>query len=102
MSVPFLPGHEQGSTLDGSLELCSGDLKHVPMTAVHDFDVTTIKQTELSDFGDEGFLLQNVVTASECQCFIDGGESVGFDTIRGVRDDYRSCKRCGAFRDIFI
>ncbi|WAR18302.1 hypothetical protein MAR_000140 [Mya arenaria] len=40
-----------------------------------------------------GFLLHGVLNQEECERFTGEGERLGFEEIRGVRDDYRSCKR---------
>ena len=91
MSEPYIPGLEQGTSLEGNIEISVDDLKTISF--VEDESRKTVTKQEISDFGDKGFLLNNVLSPTECQCIIDSGEQLGFEEIRGVRDDYRSCKR---------
>lgn len=53
----------------------------------------TIIRKEILDFGDEGFLLSNVLSPKECKHYIAEGERIGFQKIIGVQDHHRSCKR---------
>ena len=93
MSEPYIPGLEEGTSLDGNIELSAEDLKSVTYVKDNNFEQSSITRCELSDFGDGGFLLKYVLTSAECDSIIENGEKLGFETIRGVRDDYRSCKR---------
>ena len=93
MSEPYIPGLEQGTSLEGNIEISVDDLKTISFVEDKSKDTKTVTKQEISDFGDKGFLLRNVLSPTECQCIIDSGEQLGFEEIRGVRDDYRSCKR---------
>lgn len=93
MSEPFIPGLEQGTSLEGNIELSEDDLKTTTFKADDLFEQSLIAKHGLSNFGDKGFLLKHVLSPKECKLIIDNGEEAGFEEIRGVRDDYRSCKR---------
>ena len=93
MSEPYIPGLEQGTSLEGNIEISVEDLKTISFVEDGSIDIHSITKQEISDFGEKGFLLKNVLSSTECQCIIDSGEKLGFEEIRGVRDDYRSCKR---------
>lgn len=93
MSEPYIPGLEHGTSLEGNIEISVDDLKTLLFVKDESFDNSFIAKHEISDFGDTGFLLKNVLSPKECKCIIDSGENTGFEVIRGVRDDYRSCKR---------
>ncbi|OWF40651.1 uncharacterized protein LOC110463519 [Mizuhopecten yessoensis] len=92
MSAEYVPGVEAG-TEGGKI---SGDTQHS-----HDIDVKydvdhskeQIGRTEILDFGNEGFLLHKLLTGAECSSIIDEGEIIGFEAIRGARDNYRSAQR---------
>ncbi|KAL4237219.1 hypothetical protein ACF0H5_001937 [Mactra antiquata] len=93
MSVPYLPDSEEGTSLEGNIEIKFDDLKNIDFNPDTNRENKQITVSEVSDFGDECFLLRNVLSDKECQLFIDGGEKIGFEIIRGVLDDYRNCKR---------
>lgn len=92
MSVPFIPGVEKGASLEGNIELSESDVVQFTFKE-NDVSTVDINRSKILNFGDEAFLLHNVLTREECETFIREGEKIGFETIRGVRDDYRSCKR---------
>ena len=54
---------------------------------------SSVTRTEVLDFGDEGFLLHQVMSADESQYYIDQGEKIGFHPIPGVKKTYRSSDR---------
>lgn len=93
MSVPFIPGVEKGASLEGNIELSECDVVDYDFIENQEKRVKDINLEEILDFGNEAFLLRSVLTAEECQSFVQKGEELGFEDIRGVRDDYRSCKR---------
>lgn len=93
MSAPYIPGVEEGASLEGNIEISAEDLKQIEFIKDTSHKSSHIRQSDVADFGDEAFLLHNVLTKDECCFFIKEGEKLGFETIRGVRDDYRSCKR---------
>jgi hypothetical protein len=93
MSVPYIPGVEEGTSLEGNIEIRASDLQYINFPEDKSYNTINITQSDIADFGDEGFLLHNILSDDECRYFIDEGERLGFETIRGVRDDYRSCKR---------
>ncbi|XP_060571032.1 uncharacterized protein LOC132729314 [Ruditapes philippinarum] len=93
MSVPYIPGVEEGTSLEGNIEISASDLQYINFPEDKSYNTINITQSDIADFGDEGFLLHNILSDDECRYFIDEGERLGFETIRGVRDDYRSCKR---------
>ena len=88
-----MPGVEKGASLEGNIELNEADIVPLSFTPCSTFKDRNIERSEISDFGDEAFLLHHVLSPEECQQFVSDGEKVGFEEIRGVRDDYRSCKR---------
>ena len=92
-----MPGVEEGASLEGNIEISASDLKQINFTEDESYNTANIVQSDISDFGDEGFLLHRLLSVDECKFFIDEGERLGFETIRGVRDDYRSCKRFSDF-----
>lgn len=92
-----MPGVEAGTSLEGNIEISADDLKNIDFVEDTAYKSHNIHLSDIADFGTEAFLLLGVMTKDECQYFIDEGEKLGFETIRGVRDDYRSCKRFGSF-----
>ena len=93
MSVPFTPGVEQGTSLEGNIELDESDIVDYEFTENQLSRQQEMHKDGILDFGDQAFLLRHVFTPDECQDFVRRGEDIGFEQIRGVRDDYRSCKR---------
>ena len=93
MSEPYVPGLEAGTSLEGNIEISNDDLKHLTFVKDNGFEASAVSKKDLSDFGDKAFLLSNILTQKECNSIIEDGENMGFESIRGVRDDYRSCKR---------
>lgn len=93
MSIPFVPGLEKGVSLEGNIEITADDLKSFEIEFDENFKQDKVTQSDILDFGDEGFLLHNILTEEECQDCIQKAEEAGFEAIRGVRDDYRSCTR---------
>lgn len=57
------------------------------------FSPQNVSRTEILDFGDEGFLLDNLLTRDECEHIIKEGEKIGFEPIENGRLDYRSSER---------
>lgn len=92
MSIPYIPGAEKGTTLEGNIEILD-DVKHIEFSPDKKFKMKNIVRTDINDFSDEAFLLHHVLTERECQEFIDAAEKLSFDEIKGARPDYRSCKR---------
>ena len=96
MSVPvaFTPGVEVGSSLEGNLEIPEDDIVQLEFEEDEEFFLENKPcRVEVADFGDEAFLLNNLLSQKECCWFIKQGEELGFEKIIGVRDDYRDCKR---------
>ena len=93
MSEPYIPGLEQGTSLEGNIEISLDDLKTISFLEDEATDTSSITKQDVSDFCEKGFLLKNVLSSAECQYIIDSGEKLGFVAIRGVRDYCRSCKR---------
>ncbi|PVD26023.1 hypothetical protein C0Q70_13691 [Pomacea canaliculata] len=54
---------------------------------------TAVTKSDILDFGEEGFLLHNLLTESECNHFITEGENAGFEVLPIVKERYRSSKR---------
>ena len=75
------------------------DLKHIadlqdfpsPPESINNSFVPS--RQEILDFGDEGFLLEDVLSKEECQFYMDQGENQGFGLIHGVRESYRNSQR---------
>ena len=82
MSEPYIPGLEAGTSLEGNIEISNDNLKNLTFVKDDGFEASAVSKRDLSDFGDK-----------ECNSIIEDGENMGFESIRGVRDDYRSCKR---------
>ena len=53
----------------------------------------TITRQDILDFGDEGFLLEGVLSKEECQFYINQGEEKGFGNIPDVKQTYRDSQR---------
>ena len=95
MESQFLPKHEAEADDTGKIHLAN-ELKEINVDLIlkeTEQEETSISRSEILDFGDEGFLLNNVLSVAECKNFIDEGERVGFDKIYGASDNYRSSQR---------
>lgn len=94
MSSEFIPGAEAGANVNGEL---ASDLNDVHSLSVFEdtrkYSDDEVNRSEILDFGDQGFLLHQLMTSEECAHIIDEGEKIGFGEIKGARRDYRSCDR---------
>lgn len=94
MDSPFLPQHEAEADDTGKISFPSDELKLIELPPETDEgEKTSVARSEILDFGDQGFLLHNVLSPTECKHFIDEGERVGFGDILGARDNYRGQQR---------
>ncbi|KAK7471519.1 hypothetical protein BaRGS_00035858 [Batillaria attramentaria] len=89
MASEFSPLHEAEADDKGQINFSEGELKSIPVPPQTDEEMC-IRRSEILDFGDEGFLLHNVLSSTECQHFISEGEKAGFEKIHGARNNYRS------------
>ncbi|XP_025104721.1 uncharacterized protein LOC112570498 [Pomacea canaliculata] len=86
--------YEGDAGKDGEIKLEEGVLKAIPaLPEIIFHPSTTVTKSDILDFKEEGFLLHNLLSTSECSHFITEGEKAGFEAIPGVRDDYRSSQR---------
>lgn len=94
MSSEFIPGAEAGANVNGEL---ASDLNDVHSLSVFEdtrkYSDDEVNRSEILDFGDQGFLLHQLMTSEECAHIIDEGEKIGFGEIKGAKRDYRSCDR---------
>lgn len=93
MSVSYIPKLEESTSTDGSIEFSADDVRHIIFKEDKCHNRDFIKRSELLNFGDEGFLLHNVLTAQECDMFMCEGENIGFEVIHGAREEYREMTR---------
>ncbi|KAK6181570.1 hypothetical protein SNE40_009397 [Patella caerulea] len=89
----YTPKSEAGSSADGQVSFDAGELKILDFRKDESFNANNIEKMDILDFGKEGFLLSNLLSELECQDIIKKGEEIGFDSIHGANDNYRSCKR---------
>jgi len=93
-SDTFMPGLEAETNDAGEIHIDGEDLKYLPtLEGDEDFTHINIVRQEVMDYGDECFLLKNILTEHECQHFIKEGEAVGFGACGFARNDYRSAQR---------
>ncbi|ESO93516.1 hypothetical protein LOTGIDRAFT_161618 [Lottia gigantea] len=85
--------NEADADSSGELSYDVGQLKEIQFEADQNFQKADVKRQEILDFGDEGFLLEKLLSQSECDRLIQNGEEKGFDEIRGLNDKYRSSQR---------
>ena len=77
------------------------DLKHIsdlqdfpdPPSTLQEASYPVPPREDILDFGDEGFLLRQVLSPEECSFFKDRGEEIGFQKIAGARESYRNSQR---------
>ncbi|XP_005090674.1 uncharacterized protein LOC101858459 isoform X1 [Aplysia californica] len=94
VSEAFVPGLEAETNESGQLQIDGGNLKVLPpLKEDESFSQSQVHREEVMDYGDECFLLANTLTETECQHFIQEGETEGFEAIGFVRDSYRSSQR---------
>ncbi|KAL8566114.1 hypothetical protein ACOMHN_051840 [Nucella lapillus] len=91
----FSPQHEAEADDTGEITLAVNELKLINVPSEQEMAAASLtpKRTEILDFGDQGFLLQEIFSAQECKLFINEGERVGFEKIAGANDNYRSSQR---------
>ena len=90
----FFPQSEEGTNERG---IIATDLENVVKISVlkdKTFSPSLVQRQEIHDFGDQAFLLNNLLTKSECEHLITEGEHIGFGKIKGSNDNYRSAERC--------
>ncbi|XP_060081640.1 uncharacterized protein LOC132560951 [Ylistrum balloti] len=92
MSTEYIPGVEAG-TEEGKICSESQDCHTLDVKYDSAHSQADVRRSEILDFGNEGFLLHNILTPTECASIIDGGEKIGFGEIRGAQDNYRSAQR---------
>lgn len=95
MDSKFSPQHEAEADDTGQITIPTDELKEIvlPPETENDTKKTSVTRSEILDFGDQGFLLHNVLSAAECKHFIGEGEKIGFGDIQGARDNYRGQQR---------
>lgn len=95
MSTEFFPSSEAETNEKGEIAFDAGKVLHLENITLDNskLKLNDIKRTEISDFGNEGFLLKNVLTRDECHSIIEIGEHIGFGKIVGATEQYRSAQR---------
>ncbi|XP_076442848.1 uncharacterized protein LOC143281518 [Babylonia areolata] len=95
METTFTPQHEAEADETGKLSLSLNEFRQINMPAEQEMDAANISpsRTEILDFGDQGFLLHEILSAQECKHFINEGERAGFGKIEGSSENYRSSQR---------
>ena len=58
-----------------------------------DYDKEKIKRSKILDFGDDCFLLKNVMSSDECQFYMSSAEKLGYDEIPESKESYRNTVR---------
>ncbi|XP_064602326.1 uncharacterized protein LOC135468167 [Liolophura sinensis] len=80
-------------SIPGKKEDYVGKGKAISVYSDPTFSPQNVSRTEILDFGNEGFLLNNLLTRDECVHIIQEGEKIGFEPIENGRLDYRSSER---------
>lgn len=93
MALTFNPALEADADDNGEILYNEEELKNVKIFVDGEYLSERITRKDILDFGDEGFLLQNVLSSTECKYYIAEAERVGFEKIHGARDHYRSSQR---------
>lgn len=89
----FEPNYEGEANKEGEIAVDPKEIKVIPCQPDELFSTDDVKRLDVEHFGDEGFLLSNVMTKAECEHYITQGERLGFERIRGVSDDIRNSQR---------
>ena len=55
MSEPYIPGLEQGTSLEGNIEISLDDLKTISFLEDEATDTSSITKQDVSDFCEKGF-----------------------------------------------
>ncbi|XP_041354681.1 uncharacterized protein LOC121372442 [Gigantopelta aegis] len=92
MTSVFVPGVEDGSNENGEILYDADTLQHIDSFEDPCYD-KLVKQSDICDFGDQGFLLHNLMSSKECQHYIETGEISGFRELRTSQRSYRDCQR---------
>ncbi|XP_074644083.1 uncharacterized protein LOC141900911 [Tubulanus polymorphus] len=76
-------------------EMQASSKQEIPLLEIDDLPpaVVDVSRRNILDFGDEGFLLDSVLSNAECDHFIEKGKLIGFDKIPGMKDEHRSSLR---------
>ena len=86
----FMPGEEEKVVIeDHELK----NLESYPETADDKSSGALQKRREILDFGNEGFLLENLFSEDECKYYMSQGEILGLEEIKGMKKSYRNCLR---------
>lgn len=95
MSTEFFPSSEAETNEKGEIAFDAGECHQLEDIALDNskLKLNDVKRTDVSDFGNEGFLLHNVLTQDECHNIIKMGEDIGFEKIVGATEQYRSAQR---------
>ena len=91
MASEFIPGLEAETNAQGEIACDLDEVKTISFTAIS--SGVTPNRNEISDFNDQGFLLYNLMLPEECNMIIAEGEKMGFERMKGVKDEYRSAQR---------
>lgn len=104
MASEFIPGLEADTNSKGEIACDLGDAHSISLPSSLSNIGHEIKREEIADFGDEGFLLHDVLSSEENKFIISEGEKIGFERLKGVKDEYRNQQRitvdCSNLADI--
>ena len=92
MTSEFVPGVEDGSNAKGEILYDADTLQQIDHFE-DPCDDKLIKKSDILDFGDQGFLLYNLMSKRECQHYIHAGENSGFRHIHAAQNSYRDSQR---------
>ncbi|XP_076096070.1 uncharacterized protein LOC143067021 [Mytilus galloprovincialis] len=89
--MEFIPGLEENTNKGGELPCDIDNVTTISFTPTT--SKSEIRKEDIADFGDEGFLLYDVLSREESNLIISEGEKIGFERMKGVKDEYRSAQR---------
>ena len=93
MASEFIPGLEADTNSKGEIACDVGNVHVLSLPSSLSNTEHEIKREEIADFGDEGFLLHDVLSSEENKFIISEGEQIGFERLKGVKDEYRNQQR---------
>lgn len=89
--MEFIPGLEENTNKGGELACDIDNVTTISFTPTT--SKSEIRKEDIADFGDEGFLLYDVLSREESNLIMSEGEKIGFERMKGVKDEYRSAQR---------
>lgn len=91
MASEYIPGLEGNTNERGEIACDIDNVCSINFTP--DPAGTKVRREDVLDFGDEGFLLHDVLTGEESSSVIEEGERIGFERLKGANDNYRNQQR---------